>query len=186
MFLVGHSPSSSSAIELNPTQEQMKKALTDGQAAARSQTPPSKLFWPFGSAEALQPHGVLMTKLSGLAVLSAHYAFRSAVPSHKDIRRVIDDEYLQVSITVFGSSPGFAVDSYILLKQGERLIKPAKVRSDARAHRSTAWPNEPPFKAKVVASFSYGTFDPLLPTTVSVFPGEGGEIPFTLDFSAVP
>ncbi len=174
------------AIEVNPTETQIDKAITDGQAAAKVKTPPSKLFWPFGSTETLHPHGILMTKLSGLAVLSAHYSFRSAVPSDEDVRRVMDDGFLQVSVTIFGSSPSFAVDSYILLKQGERLIKPAKVRSDARAHRSETWPNDPPFRAKVVASFSYGTFDPMLPTTISVFPGTGGEMSFDVDFSAIP
>ncbi len=174
------------AIEVSPTKEQREKAIADGLVAARSKIPPSQLFWAFGSSEKLQPHGMLMTKLSGLAVLSAHYSFRSAIPSEEDVRSVMEDGFLQVSVNIFGMSPSFAVDSYIVLKQGERLITPTKVRSDARARRSEAWPNDPPFQAKVVASFAYGTFDPLFPTTVSVFPGIGGEISFDLDFSTIP
>ena len=184
-LLVGSSPSSH-AIVVSPTQEQMQEAMAKGAAAVHSKTPPSELFWRFGSSEGLQPSGKLMTKLGGLAVLSAHFSFRSALPSEEDRRRVIDDGFLQVSVTIFGSSPSFAVDSYILLKQGERLIKPTKVRSDARAHRSAVWPNDPSFRAKVVASFPYETFNPVLPTTVSVFPGKGGEVNFDLDFSVIP
>ncbi|MGB0909965.1 MAG: hypothetical protein ACPGYT_06340 [Nitrospirales bacterium] len=180
------SASSAYAIEVSPTKKQVNKALADGRAAARLQTPPSKLFWRFGSPDTLSPHGMLMTKLSGLAVLSAHYSFRSTMPSPEDIRRVMEDEFLQVSVVIFGLSPSFAVNSYILFKQGERLIKPAKVRADARARRSEVWPNDPSFRAKVVASFPYGTFDSMLPTTILVFPGTGGEISFDVDFSAIP
>ncbi len=176
---------SSSAIVVSPTEEQMQQAIAKGKAAAQSKIPPTQLYWRFGSTENLQPHGIVMTKLGGIAVLSAHFSFRSVTPSEEEIRRIIEDGFLQVSVTIFGLTPSFAVDSYVLLKQGERLIKPEKVRSDAHAHRSAVWPNDPPFKAKVVASFPYGSFDPLLPTTVSVFPGEGGEIDFKLDFSTI-
>ena len=185
IFAVGV-PHFSYAIEVNPTKEHVTRALEQGKAAAESKTPPSHLFWRFGSSETLKPHGMLMTKLGGVAVLSAHFSFRSARPTDEDMQRVLEDGFLQVSVTIFGSSTRFAVDSYMLLKQGERLIKPAKVRSDALAHRSAVWPNSPTFKAKVVASFPYDGFDPLVPTTISVFPREGGEVHFELDFSAIP
>ncbi len=179
-------PPFSYAIEVSPTEEHILFALEQGKAAANSKTPPSHLFWRFGSSEVLQPHGMLMTKLGGVAVLSAHFSFRAARPTEEDLHRVLEDGFLQVSVIVFGSSARFAVDSYMLLKQGERLIKPAKVRSDSLAHRSIVWPNSPSFKAKVVASFPYDGFDPLVPTIISVFPGEGGEVNFDLDFSTIP
>jgi len=173
-------------IVVNPTNEQIQSAIFKGKAAVRSKTPPSQLYWRFGSAETLQPHGFIMTKLGGLAVLSAHYAFRSASPTEQDIARVSTDSALQVSVTVFGSFPEFGKDSYMVLKQGERLIKPTQIRFDAQAHRSDVWPKDPAYRAKVVASFSYDLINPLLPTTISVFPGEGGEVRFDLDFSEIP
>ncbi|MCA9472213.1 MAG: hypothetical protein MRJ96_15515 [Nitrospirales bacterium] len=174
------------AIVITPSSSQVQAAIQKGQSAVRSQTPPSQLYWRFGPSGSLKPHGLIMTKLGGVAVLSAHYAFRSAVPSSQDLARVTKESDLQLSVTVFGAFPEFAVDSYILLKQGTHLIKPARVRSDARAHRSEVWPDDPPFQAKIVAFFSYGTFDPLASTTVFVFPGEGGEVRFELDFSKIP
>ena len=185
-FLTVGIPYYSSAINVTPTEKEIKKALTRGKNSAKSQIPPSKLFWHFGESGDFKPHGLLMTKLSGLAVLSAHYSFRSAVPSQEDISRILNERHLQVSITIYGSSPSFAVDSYILLQQEKAIISPEKVRSDARASRSHAWPNDPPYQAKVVASFAYGSFDPMLPTIATVFPGGGGETSFTLDFSKIP
>jgi len=173
-------------IVVNPTHEQVQTAIALGKAAAQSKTPPSQLYWRFGLAETLQAHGFIMTKLGGIAVLSAHYAFRSESPTEQDLVRITKDSALQVSVTVFGSFPEFGKDSYMVLKQGERLIKPTQVRFDAQAHRSQVWPNNPPYQAKVVASFPYETFDPLLPTTITVFPGEGGEVHFDLEFSAIP
>ncbi|GJL64407.1 MAG: hypothetical protein NPIRA04_30610 [Nitrospirales bacterium] len=173
-------------IVVDPTNEQIQRAISLGKSAVQSKTPPSQLYWRFGSAETLQPHGFIMTKLGGLAVLSAHYAFRAESPTEQDIARVSRDSALQVSVTMFGSFPEFGKDSYMVLKQGERLIKPTQIRFDAQAHRSDAWPNDPPYQAKVVASFPYDLINPLLSTTISVFPGEGGEIHFDLDFSEIP
>jgi hypothetical protein len=36
-----------------------------------------------------------------------------------------------------------------------------------------------------VASFNYSDFDPLAKTTITVFPANGGEATFTLNFSEV-
>lgn len=185
IIYLGVSPSSFAIVE-NPTVDQQREAVESGQSAAQAKIPPSQLYWRFGSSEDLQPHGFIMTKLGGLTVLAAHFSFRGETPSPEDMNRIMKESLLEVNVTVFGSSPGFAVDSYIILKQGKRLIKPTRVRSDARAHRSVAWPNDPPYKAKIIASFPYGTFDPLHPTTISVFPGDGGEISFNLDFSSIP
>jgi hypothetical protein len=57
------------------------------------------------------------------------------------------------------------------------------VRFDGQASRSAAWPEPPRFKAKVVASFAYTDFDPTAQTTITVFPANGGEVTFPLDFS---
>ena len=51
--------------------------------------------------------------------------------------------------------------------------------------RSAAYPESPRFKAKVVASFAYTDFDPTAQTTISIFPANGGEVTFPLDFSKI-
>lgn len=127
-----------------------------------------------------------MTKLNGIAVLSSHFALRGESPAPENIQRVLDKETLQVVVVIFGVSPTFAKDSYLLLKQGSRLIRPDRIRFDARA--SPISPGQGPFtfRAKIVASFHYDAFDAQAQTTIKVFPGAGGEVIFDLDFAAIP
>lgn len=175
------------AIVQHPSQSQILEAVEKGQEGARSRNPPNTLYWHFGSSEEdFQPHGFLMTKLSGIAVLSGHFALRGERPTSKEIQRVVDEEALQVVVMIFGDSPTFAMDSYLLLQQGNRLIKPDRIRFDARASPISQRHGKPVFRAKIVASFVYGTFALEAPTTIKVFPGAGGELRFDLNFSAIP
>jgi len=80
-----------------------------------------------------------------------------------------------VSTVIFEDSPSFAVNSYMVLDQGGRVVKPVTVRVDGQASRSQAWPESPKFRAKVVATFRYVDFDPNAPTMIIVFPATGGE-----------
>lgn len=90
-----------------------------------------------------------------------------------------------ISTVIFGEAPNFAVDSYMVMDQGGKMVKPVTVRFDGQANRSAAWPESPRFKAKVLASFNYADFDPLAKTTITVFPAAGGEATFTLNFSEI-
>ena len=175
------------AIVQHPSQSQIVEAVEKGQEGARSRNPPNALYPRFGSSEDdFRPHGFLMTKLSGIAVMSGHFALRGEQPTPQDIQRVLDEEALQVVVMIFGDSPSFAIDSYLLLKQGNRLIKPDRIRFDARASPVSQRRGEAVFRAKIVASFVYKTFDLEAPTNIKVFPGGGGEMTFDLDFSSIP
>lgn len=179
-------PAPSPAIDVQPTREAVRAALERGKAAAAARTPPDRLYAWFGSENELEPKGFLMTKLAGLAVMSAHFALRSRSPSDTEIQQILDEQSLLVSAVIFGDRPDFARDSYIVLTQGARTIKPIKVRFDGQAARTPVWPKPPAFRAKVVASFAYADFDPRAKTRISVFPAAGGEVAFDLDFSRVP
>ena len=176
------------AIVPHPSQSQILEAVEKGQEAARSRTPPNMLYWDFGvsNKDDPQPHGFLMTKLNGIAVLSSHFALRGEQPTSQDIQRVVDEEALQVVVMIFGAFPTFAKDSYLLLKQGDRLIKPDRIRFDGRAALISQGQGPAMFRAKIVASFIYNTFDAEAQTTIKVFPGAGGELTFNLDFAAIP
>ena len=178
------------AIELQPSAEQIASALEQGKAAATTRTPPVELYSWFGPpsdpANEFRPRGFLMTKLSGLAVLSAHFALRAQQPNEQEIRRILDGQYLQVSITLYGDRRDFAQNTFVMLVQGGRKIMPVRIRADDTADRTSAWPKSPAYRAKVVASFTYGDFDPLATTQLFVFPRTGGEISFDLDFAAIP
>jgi hypothetical protein len=173
------------AIEVQPNPEQVGVALERGKAAAAARVPPDQLYAWFGSSDDLKPRGFLMTKMAGLTVMSAHFALRAATPSEPEIEQVLGDSALLISVVLFGGRPDFARDSYMVLTQGARTIKPAKVRFDGQAARSSAWPQAPGYKAKVVASFDYSDLDPVAPTKISVFPADGGEVTFEVDFARI-
>jgi hypothetical protein len=175
------------AIEIQPTADQIVAALERGQAAAAARTPPDHLYTWFGPDRGqAQPHGFLMTKLDGLAVMSAHFGLRGVRPSDLERDQVLADPHLLVTVILFGERPDFAVDSYVLLLQGERKIPPVKVRFDGKADRSRLWPASPAYRAKVVAFFAYADFDPHAKVRLSVFPKKGGDESFDMDFGAIP
>ncbi|MGD9850004.1 MAG: hypothetical protein AB7T38_01935 [Nitrospirales bacterium] len=187
LLLVLMSPSAPvEAVVPSPSSKQIEQALRRGEAVAQERQPPINLYAHFGNAEELSPYGIVMTKLGGVAVLSGHFALRGEKPSSGDVERILAEDVLQIVVTVFGDSPTFAKDSYLLLKQGNNLIKPTRIRADGLAAAIEPLSSRPTFRAKIVASFAYGSFDPEGQTIISVFPGVGGEVNFLLDFSSIP
>lgn len=174
------------AIEVQPAPEQIRAALDAGKVVAEQGGPPDSFYIRFGAGDDLHPGGFLITKLGALSVMATHMALRGLQPSEADIAQVLETKTMLVSAVIFGNAPNFAVDSYLVLDQRGRTIKPVTVRFDGQANRSAAWPDSPRFKAKVVASFDYGDFDPAAKTTITVYPAAGGAVSFFIDFSAIP
>lgn len=134
----------------------------------------------------LHPKGFLMTKMNGLTVMASHFGLRGEMPSETEIQRIFAEETMLVSVTIFGETPTFADNSYLVLKQGGKLVKPLKVRFDGVAQRTKVWPKAPRYKAKVIGSFRYDVFDPNAKTTIMVFPSKGEEVSFDVEFSGIP
>lgn len=174
------------AILQNPDRHQVEQALNLGKESAREHHPPNELYWHFGSTKPFEPHGFLATKVAALAVMSGHYALRGEQPTDQDIQRVLEEKVLQVVVKIFGHSRGFARDSYLLIQQGNQLVKPDRIRFDARAQAVGQDQGGPIFRAKIVGEFSYNGIDLDSQTTLLVFPGAGGEMTFDLDFQAIP
>lgn len=182
--LMGHA-SDTWAIDVQPSQDQIRAALDRGAEAAKQHSSPDSFYTRFGATDELHPSGFLVTKLAGISVMATHMALRGLQPSEADVTQVLDGKTMLVSATIFGNMPNFAVDSYMVFDQAGKTIKPVTVRFDGQANRSAAWPDAPRFKAKVVASFAYGDFDPVAPTTITIFPANGGEVAFPVDFSQI-
>lgn len=178
-------PLSGWAIETRPSPAQVQRAIEDGRAAAASRVPPDRLYAWFGGTGDLEPRGFLLSKLVGVKVMASHFALRGAQPGESDLRQIVEEPSLLVSVIIFGSRPDFAVDSYMVLIQDGKVVKPLRVRFDGRAERSAAWPQAPAYRAKVVASFAYTDFNPLAQTKVGVYPAGGGEVSFDLDLSRI-
>lgn len=173
------------AIDVEPTPEQINVALEQGKQAAKKRSPPDSFYVRFGVTDELHPKGFLVTKMGSLSVMATHMALRGLQPTEADVIQVLESKTMLISTVIFGNAPNFAVDSYMVLDQGGKTIKPVTVRFDAHANRSAAWPDKPRFKAKVVASFNYADFDPKAKTTITVYPANGGESTFALDFSEI-
>ena len=174
------------AIEVSPTQAQIDQAVEQGLETAKARVLPKRLYAWFGSDQDLRPQGFLTTKMNGLTVMASHFGLRGETPSKMEIQRILAEETMLVSVMLFGRTPTFAAKSYIVLKQGKELVKPIKVRVDGVAHRTRAWPEAPRYQARVIGVFRYDSFDPMAMTTILVFPSEGGEVSFDLDFSRIP
>ena len=175
----------SAAIEVQPAPAQIQLSVDRGKAAAAQRQAPETFYTRFGQGDDLHPGGFLVTKLGGLSVLATHMALRGLEPSVTDIAQVTEAATMLVSTTIFGDSPSFAVNSYIVLDQGGKVVKPATVRVDGQAGQSSAWPKSPKFRAKVVATFRYVDFDPNAQTTIIVFPATGGETRFSLNLAEI-
>ena len=176
---------SAHAIDVHPTAEQIQTALDQGKEAAQKRSPPDTFYVRFGATDELHPGGFLITKLGGLSVMATHMALRGLQLSETDVTQVLEGQTMLVSTVIFGNVPNFAADSYMVFDQGGITIKPVTVRFDGFANRSAAWPESPRFKAKVIASFNYADFDPRAKTTITVFPANGGESNFSVDFSGI-
>jgi len=176
---------SAHAIDVHPTAEQIQAALDQGKEAAQKQSLPDTFYIRFGATDELHSSGFLITKLGGLSVMATHMALRGIQLSETDVTQVLEGQTMLVSTVIFGNVPNFAVDSYMVFDQGGKIIKPVTVRFDGVANRSAAWPESPRFKAKVVASFNYADFDPNAKTTITIFPSNGGESSFGVDFSQI-
>jgi hypothetical protein len=170
------------AIDVHPTAEQIQTAIDQGKEAAQEGKSPDSFYVRFGVSDAVTPRGFLITKLGALSVMATHMALRGLQPSETDVRQVLEAQTMLVSTVIFGNAPNFAVDSYMVLEQGGKVIKPVTVRFDAQAERSAMWPKTPKFKAKVVASFNYADFDPMAQTTITVYPAIGGGSSFFMNF----
>ena len=174
------------AVQTNPDRNQIEQAVRQGIDFAQQHRPPNELYWHFGSHDHFEPHGFLVTKLSGLAVMASHYGLRGEQPTEQDIQRIVSEKDMQVVVTVFGDSPDFAWESYLLMKQNTKVVKPERIRFDAQARMVAQDQRGGVYEAKIVGLFPYSWFDPMSHTILAVFPGSGGEITFEVDFSAIP
>jgi hypothetical protein len=173
------------AIQIEPSAAAIEAAMRRGKEAAQARLPPDRLYAWFGSDQELEPRGFLLSKLVGITVMTSHFALRGETPSRSDIAQILDEKTFLVTVHLFGDRPDFARDTYVVMDQGGKTVKPQHVRFDGQAARTSVWPKAPAYRAKVVASFNYADLDPLAQTRLLVYPSRGGEVTFDLDFARI-
>src|SRR6267378_5471931 len=134
---------SAHAIDVNPTSEQIQTALELGKEAAQKRMPPDRFYVRFGASDEVHPKGFLITKIGALSVMATHMALRGLQPSEVDMNQVLESTTMLINTVILGNTPNFAVDSYMVLEQDGKQIKPVMVRFDAQANRSVVWPKSP-------------------------------------------
>ena len=97
----------SRAIEVSPTNVQVEQAVEHGLRAAKDRVLPIRLYTWFGSDLELHPKGFLMTKMNGLTVMASHFGLRGETPSETEIQRILAEETMLVSVTIFGETRTF-------------------------------------------------------------------------------
>lgn len=117
--------------------------------------------------------------------MANHLALRDLAPTEQDISQVMANDLLLVNVVIYGDRVNFAADSYVVMEQAGRTVKPATVRFDARGDRTAVWPQQPAYRAKVIAQFPYADLDPRAQTTLTIFPSGGGQVSFDLDFAHI-
>lgn len=173
------------AMEISPSQAQIQAALERGKHAAALRQPPETWYAHFGGGDELDSRGFLVTKIGALSVMATHMALRGLEPTAADVTRLMETPTMLVTTVIFGNDPSFAVESYMMLEQGGKTVRPVMVRADGQADRSAVWPKAPRFKAKVVASFNYAELDPSAKTTITVYPAQGGAVSFSVDLAQI-
>ena len=173
------------AIQIEPGAAAIATAMQRGKEAAQARLPPDRLYAWFGSDQELEPRGFLLSKLVGITVMTSHFALRGETPSPSDIDQILAEKTFLVTVHLFGDRPDFARDTYVVMDQGGKTVKPQHVRFDGQASRTSVWPKPPAYRAKVVASFNYADLDPFAKTRLLVYPARGGEVTFDLDFARI-
>src|SRR4029077_4137228 len=110
------------AIDVHPTAKQIQTAIEQGNEAAEMRSTPESFYVWFGVSDAVTPRGFLVTKLGALSVMASHMALRGHQPSESDVRQVLESQTMLVNTVIFGNTPNFAVDSYMVLEQGGKII----------------------------------------------------------------
>ena len=181
---VAHMPAH--AIVVHPTAEEVQVALDQGKEAAQRQSPPDTFLCSIRSHPTkFIPTGFFITKLGGLSVMATHMALRGIQSSEADVTQILEE-------------PDHAGQHHHLREcsqlRGRQLygVRTGRENDQAshRAIRCTSPPQcrlaeSPRFKANVVASFNYADFDPNAKTTITVYPANGGESSFHMNFDEI-
>jgi len=165
------------SIELNPSKEQIKKAVQEGKAAVRDGYKTQNRFGLPGSCG----WGTLGTKISDILFDSYSKGKKFKEITQADINKHLKSSKLIVSYAMCHDRQE-KQDIHIVLKQGEKVLQPFHI-SVAHPKLTSSWPNSPAYRSFVAAFFPYESFDPTAKISVIVVPPIGEKTEYALDLS---
>jgi hypothetical protein len=144
----------STAMIINPTEEQVNEALVYGKEHKDHIEKMKEAYsYPFISGK--EEFVAVVTKVSLLKLLSAFNEKRGQRISEEDIEGVLNAKTFYIKAYLMGNDVNFATDIRGVIKIGDRVIEPAEVKPMVWAIPSLAWPQSPSYKAANYYYFDY-------------------------------
>lgn len=119
--------------------------------------------YSFGAMNEYSHYGTIHSKWYKIALIAGYKAQRGESISPQEQADILADQCLQINITLYGQSLGFAKGYQIVLRQNGKEIKPDKFHADHFMLQTPA--QKPPSgfpmcRAVLRSYFKYGLIDP--------------------------
>jgi len=134
-----------------------------------------------GGGGEIRTKTVTLNRLGGAIAANPEKAEQDKTLIEQQITKILESKVLKIAFDFCGDTADFAEDSQASLEQGGKLIKGEMAKPDqAKKNREG-----PAFRGKIAASFAYGSFDPLAPTKITLYPKMGDAMSWEVDFSKI-
>jgi hypothetical protein len=174
------------AIDVKLDDAAVRKAVDEGKQIKDVKTVPTR-FGTDLSKDLCGGGGEIQTKTVGLnrlgAVMAANpeKAQQDKEQVEAAIQKIADSNRLKIVFDFCGDTPDFAEDAQATLEQDGRMIKGEMGKPD-KAKKNT---EGPAYRGKIAASFAYGSFNPIAPTKITLYPKVGEAMTWEVDLSKI-
>ncbi len=180
-LLICCNPSHGLLVDLsdNQTRSAVQFGLEHGAATDKL----LRKMYCIGGCNIFDEQVIVRSKWHKLARLASLKSVSASELTHSDIKTVLEDDMLQIDITVFGFTMDFARHYRVLLLQDERRISSVKQHADHFFDDSPLQIDKgfPRFRATVRAYFPYASLN-VMKDAVLIIEKNGSEYRITLPF----
>ncbi len=170
------------AVHVSLTRQQAAEAVAFGRTHAQQIDKALYGEYCVGQCTFFSEYVLVRSKWFKLAHLAALKATSGSTLTDEDKERIMDDERLQIDITVYGNRSDFARDYSVTLVQNNTSIQPAQIHADHTAQQSHISPGSafPSYRATIRCYFPYGKISPDK-TAQLLLRKDGARKPFTIN-----
>jgi len=102
--------------------------------------------------------------------------------NNNEIRGIVEDPSLLLLLVITGDSPEAMSNSYVFLKQGDRIVQPFHVKVPSIGDRTINWPDPPAYFWRILAQFKYSDIDVKKEAQIIIKKGEFQKV-VNIDFN---
>jgi hypothetical protein len=175
------------AIDVKLDDAAIKSAIEAGKQVKDVKSMPTPRFGADLSKDLCGGGGEIRTKTFTLQRLGAVIAAdperfeREKDQAQHAIEKAAEAKDLKITFDFCGDTADFAEDAQATLEQDGRMIKGEMAKPD-KARKN---PEGPAYRGKITASFAYGSFDPVAPTKITLYPKIGDAMTWDVDLSTI-